>query len=204
MATQVVLVRHGVTDWNEQGRLLGRSETPLNERGRAQARAVGEALRALSPAEILTSPQRRTAETAEGIGRICDCPVRVDERLAEVWLRAWQGKTFAELHDDPDVHAYLRDPFHRSDEIEPFASVRARIGELVAELRATPRASPVVLVSHGDPLRILVAELLGLPPGSFRSFAIDNGSISLARIGRRRSLVRLLNWLPGELSAEHS
>lgn len=200
MATQVVLVRHGVTDWNEEGRLLGRSDTPLNERGRAQAVAVGEALRALQPGEILTSPQPRTMQTAEAIASACDCPLRLDERLAEVWLRDWQGKTFADLHDDPDVHAYLRDPFHRSDEIEPHESVRERITALIDELRTGPRDAPVVLVSHGDPLRILVAELIGLPPGSFRGFEIDNGSISMARLGRKRSLVQLLNWLPGELT----
>jgi broad specificity phosphatase PhoE len=204
MATQVVLVRHGVTDWNEQGRLLGRSETPLNVRGRVQARAAGEALRALAAGEILSSPQRRTVETAEIIGDACECAVRTDERLAEIWLRAWQGKTFAELHDEPDVHAYLRDPFHRSDEIEPFETVRARIVALIDELRGQPRDRPVVLVSHGDPLRILIAELLGLPPGGFRSFAVDNGSVSLARIGRRRSLVQLLNWQPGELATRRS
>ncbi len=204
MATQVVLVRHGVTDWNEEGRLLGRSDTPLNDRGRAQAAAVGEALRALQPGEIFSSPQPRTLQTAEAIATACDCPLRPDDRLAEVWLRAWQGKTFADLHDDPDVHAYLRDPFHRSDEIEPIASVRERITALIDELRAEPRDAPVVLVSHGDPLRIFVAELIGLPPGSFRGFAIDNGSISLARLGRKRSLVQLLNWLPGDLTTRTS
>ncbi len=199
MATRVVLVRHGVTDWNEQGRLLGRSDVPLNPRGRAQAEAVGAALKALGPAEIVSSPQRRTFETAEIIAAACDREVRTDERLAEVWLRGWQGKTFAELHDDPDVHAYLRDPFHHSDEIEAYESVRERIVSLIDELRTNQRDEPVVLVSHGDPLRTFVAELLGLPPGQFRGFSIDNGSATLARIGRKKNHLRVLNWLPGDL-----
>jgi broad specificity phosphatase PhoE len=199
MATQVVLVRHGLTDWNEQGRLLGRSETPLNQRGHAQARALGEALRGLRPGEIRSSPQRRTVQTAEAIAAACGLTVTQDDRLAEIWLRGWQGKTFAELRDDADVHAYLRDPFHTSDEIEPLLSVRARIGATIEDLREHPRDAPVVLVSHGDPLRILVGEILGLPPGEFRRFAVDNGSASLARIGRKRAHLQLLNWLPGDL-----
>ncbi len=188
-----------MTDWNEQGRLLGRSDVPLNPRGRAQAAAVGEALRELAPREILSSPQHRTFETAEIMSAACGCEVRAEERLAEVWLKGWQGKTFADLHDDPDVHAYLRDPFHESDEIEPYESVLERIRSLIAEVRERQSEAPIVLVSHGDPLRTIVAELLGLPPGHFRSFSIDNGSATLARIGRKRSHVQLLNWLPGTL-----
>jgi len=199
MATQIVLVRHGLTDWNEQGRLLGRSETPLNERGRAQALALGEALRGLSPGEIRSSPQRRTQETAQAIATACGLSVTLDERLAEIWLRGWQGKTFSELRDDADVQAYLRDPFHTSDEIEPLLSVRARIGAVIEDLREHPREAPVVLVSHGDPLRILVGEILGLPAGEFRRFAVDNGSASLASIGRKRAHLQLLNWLPGDV-----
>ena len=204
MATRVVLVRHGVTDWNEQGRLLGRSDVPLNQRGRAEAAAVAEAVKDLGPAELLSSPQRRTFETAEIVAAACGLEARTDERLAEVWLRGWQGKTFAELHNDPDVHAYLRDPFHLSDEIEPCESVRERILSLIDELRTNQRDRPVVLVSHGDPLRIFVAELLGLPPGEFRSFSIDNGSATLARIGRKKNHVQLLNWLPGGLDHKNS
>lgn len=199
MATQVILVRHGTTDWNEQGRLLGRSDVALNERGRAEVRALAASLRGLSPGEIRSSPQTRAVETAAAIAEACALEVTADDRLAEVWLRGWQGKTFAELHDDADVHAYLRDPFHTCDEIEPFPSVRQRIRDLIDDLRDNPRPRPVVLVSHGDPLRIFVAEILGLPPGEFRGFAIDNGSASLARVGRRRCHLQLLNWRPGEL-----
>ncbi len=201
MATQVVLVRHGVTDWNEQGRLLGRSDIPLNQRGRAQAEAVGLALRDLAPGEIISSPQRRTLETAQIIAGLCKREVRTDDRLAEVWLRAWQGKTFADLHEDPDVHAYLRDPFHHSEEIEPYESVRQRISSLIGDLRDGRHAAPVVLVSHGDPLRTFIAEMLGLPAGQFRGFSVDNGSATTARIGRRKCHLQQLNWLPHGLNA---
>ncbi len=199
MATQLILVRHGVTDWNEQGRLLGRSEVPLNQRGRAQAKAAGEALDALKPARLLSSPQRRTMQTAEEIGAICGLEVEADERLAEIWLRGWQGKTFADLHDDPDVHAYLKDPFHTCDEIEPFVSVQERIRSLMTQFRQEQEASPVVVVSHGDPLRVVVAEAIGLAPGNFRGFSLDNGSVTLVRIGRKQCHVDLLNWRPGDL-----
>ncbi len=197
MAVRLVFVRHGVTDWNEEGRLLGRSEVPLNERGLDQAEHLGRELAPLQPAEILSSPQRRTRQTAEAIARACGRTVTTDDRLAEVWLRDWQGKTFAELADDPDVHAYLRDPFHTCDEIEPFHSVRTRTQSLIDDLRSRETAGPIILVSHGDPLRIMLADMLGLPPGTFRTFSIDNGSASTVRLGRKKAHVKNLNWRPG-------
>jgi len=200
MATQLILVRHGVTDWNEQGRLLGRSDTPLNQRGLGQARRAAEAIRDLQPGTILSSPQARTMQTASEIASLCEIEVTADERLAEIWLRGWQGKTFTELRDDPDVHAYLEDPFHTSDEIEPFVSVRERVRSLIDHLHDKPSAEPVVLVSHGDPLRIIVAEALGLEPGRFRGFSLDNGSVTLLRVGRVNCHLNLLNWRPGALT----
>lgn len=202
MATQVILVRHGTTDWNLQGRLLGRSEVGLNDRGRAEARSLAPVLRALDPGEVRSSPQRRAVETAELIAGACGLAPQLDERLAEIWLRGWQGKTFEELRDDPDVHAYLRDPLHTCDEIEPLAAVQERIGAVIEELRSPPRLRPIVLVSHGDPLRLFVAAVLGLSVERFRNFAIDNGSATLVRIGRRRCRLQLLNWRPGGLARQ--
>ncbi len=201
MPLQLVLVRHGVTDWNEQGKLLGRSDVPLNVRGEKQAKAVGDALRELRPSAVLSSPQRRTMQTAEAIGEACGVQVKADDRLAEVWLRAWQGKTFDELGSDPDVLKYLADPFHESDEIEPITDVYDRLSGLLEELRDSGLNTPVVLVSHGDPLRILLAEMLGLPRGSFRSFSVDNGYASVARLGRKKTHVQTLNCPPEGLAA---
>lgn len=201
MATLVILVRHGTTDWNEEGRLLGRAEIGLNARGRAEASALAAALRGLEPGEVRTSPQRRAGETAAAIAAACGVEPQCDERLAEIWLRGWQGKTFADLRDDADVHAYLRDPRHVCDEIEPLTSVQPRVGAVIDELRAAAPPRPVVLVSHGDPLRLMVCQFLGLPVERMRSFAIDNGSASLVRIGRTRVQLQLLNWLPGDLAA---
>src|SRR3990172_11873487 len=69
MAFDLFLVRHGTTDWNEDGRLLGRTDVPLNPRGRAEAEATAEALRPFPLRAIVASPQRRTRETAAAVAR---------------------------------------------------------------------------------------------------------------------------------------
>jgi len=192
---ELVCVRHGLTDWNEDGRLLGRIDVGLNDRGRAQAEAAAEVLGALPVAAVYSSPQRRTRETAEPIAARLNLDVTVDEGLDEVWLcEAWQGKTVAELRGDEDLERTLDDPMHRGGSIEPVADVAERAVAAVERIRQLHPGETVVAVSHGDPLRTILAHYLGMPLAGFRRLAVDNGSVSILRFGRRRARLVHLNW----------
>ena len=196
----IFLVRHGVTDWNEQGRLLGRTDVGLNERGRAQATAVAEALREFPLGAVLASPQRRTQETAELIAQAHGLPVETEPDLAEVWLGRWQGKTFAELGDDPDLQRYIEDPTYGCDAIEPAAAVQKRVVAVVQRLREAGPGKSIALVSHGDPLRLIVAHFLAMELAAYHQLSIAPGSISILRLGRRRHQFLSVNWQPGGLA----
>ena len=198
---QCFLVRHGLTDWNEQGRLLGRSEVGLNARGRRQAELLAQALRAFPVEAVLASPQRRAQETAAVIAEAHGLAVETSEALAEVWLGRWVGKTFAEIAADPEIDRYLRDPTYGGGVIEPVADVQRRMVGVVERLRAGRAGGTVVLVSHGDPLRALIAHYLGLDLSAFRRFALAPGSVSVLRFGAQRARLLLLNWRPGGLEA---
>ncbi len=193
----LVLVRHGVTDWNENGRLLGRTPIAINRRGRQQAEAVAAALRELAVGRVFVSPQRRTQETAEPIAEALGVSVTIEPALDEVWLgERWQGKTVQEIRDDPDLWHVLRDPTYACDAIEPADAVRDRVVACVEALRTRSEPEIVVLVSHGDPLRVLVAHYIGLPLRAFRALTISNGSISALRFEKLGASLRLLNYLP--------
>lgn len=194
--TTLVLVRHGVTDWNEQGRLLGWAEIPLNERGRAQAAAAGAALRDLPIAAVLASPQRRAQDTAAIIGAALGLPVETDPDLAEVWVGHWQGLTAAQLADHADVRRYFADPLHRCDAIEPTEEVSSRVVAAVQRIRQRFGNRHVCLVSHGDPIRLLLAHCLGLPPAGFRRLHVRPGSISIASADPDHPGAQMINWLP--------
>jgi probable phosphoglycerate mutase len=198
MPRLLFLVRHGLTDWNEQGRLLGRCEIPLNERGREQAAALAEALRRFAPDHLLVSPQRRTRETAAAIASACGLAAHVDADLDEVWLGRWQGKSFVDLHADDDARAYLRDVEHECDAVESLTSLAARTAAVAARLRQS-EARAQVLVSHGDPLRVLLTALLGMAPAELRAFSVSPGSVSVVRLGRKRTQLAALNWRPADL-----
>lgn len=194
---ELILVRHGVTDWNDTGRLMGRRPIPINGRGRAQAEAVARALAARSLAAVFASPQVRTQETAALIAARHGLPVTSEDGLAEVWLGRWQDLSRQQLLDDPDLAHYGRDPLHVCDAIESAVSVHTRVVGFLDRLRTTTGLGAVVAVSHGDPLRILLAELLGMPLAAYRRLVIDPGSISVVRFGTRQPVrILTLNWRP--------
>jgi broad specificity phosphatase PhoE len=193
----LVLVRHGKTDWNEQGRLMGRADIGLNARGRSQARAVARALARLPLRAVIASPQRRAQETAALVAESHGVAVETEADLAEVWVGDWQGKSFAELAGDPDIVRYYQDPTYVCDAIEPMAKVRDRVVRVADRLAAADGGGAVALVSHGDPLRALLGDVMGLPLGKVRSFTVSTGSISIVHLGTWRTRVALLNWRPG-------
>lgn len=194
---ELLLVRHGLTDWNEDGRLLGRIDVELNERGRRQAERVARALESFALDAVVSSPQPRTLQTAEPIASSHELEVRVVPELDEVWLSAsWQGKTVAELRGDVELERLIDDPTHRTDVIEPIEDVRARSVKGVEELRERYPDGRVVVVSHGDPLRTIVLHYLGVDLGALRRISIDNGSVSIVRFGGLGPRLALLNWTP--------
>jgi len=192
----LVFVRHGMTDWNEAGRLMGQSDVPLNERGRAQADAIAGALRSTPVTQIWSSPQRRAQETAQPLARVRGLPVQTEPALAEVWIGRWQGKTWVDLHDDRDVQRYLHDPTFCCDAVEAGAAVRERMVTFLEQLRADDAAMSVV-VSHGDPIRIALAHYLSLGIAGYRRLEVALGSVSVLRFhAMREPRVVLLNWRP--------
>jgi len=198
----LVLVRHGITDWNEQGRLLGRAEIGLNERGRAQARAVAEALAGRRLEAVLASPQRRAQETAAPIAAAHGLAMRSEPDLAEVWVGHWQGKTYEDLRGDADAEAYATDGLHVCAAIEDARSVQRRMIALLDRLRAGEHGARVCLVSHGDPIRLLLTHCLGAELPVYRRLQVAPGSVSLVRAGAQRSEVLCVNLRPGASAPE--
>ena len=182
---RIVLVRHGVTDWNREGRFQGHLDPPLSDSGRHEARLAGERLAAddaMRPQRIVSSSLARAAQTAEAIGRASGTPVELDARLIEIGQGEWEGRTHAELevHDAERYREWrsasgIRQPPGG----EPIDAAGERVGSLLADLAASD-AWPVCIVSHGGTLRILAHQLLELGGGSLRAMDVDNAAIGSA------------------------
>lgn len=147
MTTELWLVRHGETEWTCAGRLCGRSDPPLTEKGRADARALRPALTSETFDRVVCSPSRRALETA----RLAYGEPVIDERLVELDFGDLEGLSWAECSDD--VRSRL----------VAYAGFRAPGGESVEELGervlvAVAELGPGrhLVVTHGGVIRFLL------------------------------------------------
>jgi probable phosphoglycerate mutase len=187
----ILLVRHGETEWNLERRFQGRFDSPLTERGVAQAHAIGRLLAGLPEAAsaptIIASPQGRARRTAEIIRAELGSvnAVGLDERLREHSLGAWDGLTYREVEarcpgifDGDGRHEW----YFRAPAGESYAALAARVGGWLAEQDS---GASIVVVAHGLVSRVLRGHYAGLPHAAAltlpvaqdRIFRLSGGSI---------------------------
>jgi len=152
----LILVRHGLTDWNTEGRYQGRLDIPLNAAGRKQAEALKHRLENTPFESVYSSPLQRAFETAQIIAR--GKPIRRDARLAEIDHGDWQGKTHQEIATQwpHQWRAWKSDP----DRFIPpggesIANVQSRVREFLAEIKN----EAILCVSHGVVIQAFFATM---------------------------------------------
>lgn len=168
--TTLVLVRHGVTD-HTLGKLfsggLASANPPLNEEGRAQARATGEWLAPLAPTfdALVTSPVQRTRDTADILAEVLGLAVSEEHGIAEMEFGSWDGLSFTEVHEKwpDDLSAWLGDLDSAPHGGESMRTVERRVLEGRDRILQTHAGGTVVAVSHVTPIKTLVADALGAP-----------------------------------------
>ena len=181
---EVVLVRHGETEWSRDGRHTGRTDVPLTERGEEQARSVGLALHGRAFALVVSSPLQRALETA----RLAGFSPQLREDLAEWDYGRYEGRRTAEIREEvPDwtIWGYGA-PSGESPE-----QVGARADRVVAELREVD--GDALVFAHGHLLRVVTARWLELPPADGRLFALDSGTLGSLGYEREQSVIRSWN-----------
>jgi broad specificity phosphatase PhoE len=179
-AAQIVLWRHGQTDWNTVARFQGQADIPLNAVGQAQARAAAAVLaETFQPSALWTSDLSRTRETAGALAAVTGLTPKCDPRLREIHVGSWEGLSGDQLHEaDPEAYAQLRrgEDVRRSATGESVAEVGERVGAALDEIaRAADDGTTVVVTSHGLAARAGTCRLVGLPPEHWRTFgSLDN------------------------------
>ena len=176
----IFLARHGETDDNVPPlRFQGQRDTPLNERGREQARELAERVAALDApiAALWSSDLSRARETAEIVGERIGLTPRLDARLREGWRGAWEGFLFDEIAaGEPERYAAWRAPnaeigFHFPGG-ETLAQQQARVLACVREIAAGPL--PALAVCHGGSIRTVLCAHDPRGLAAFHTFAVPN------------------------------
>jgi len=188
--TLVYVVRHGMTDWNAARRLAGRLPgVSLNADGRREAEAVAARLSGLPLRAVVSSPMDRARETAALIAERHGEAVTLDDAFVERGYAAWQGLFSSEIRDrfPEDVAAVARGEDVAG--VEPVDAMAERIWTGMERLIALHLNEAIAVVSHADPIRALLARILGIPAARLRAITIDTASVS--RIRRRERLTLL-------------
>jgi probable phosphoglycerate mutase len=204
---ELILVRHGQTEWSVAGRHTGRTDIPLTPTGESSAAALAPVLaRRLAGtrvAAVFTSPAQRAVKTAELAdlgapgepGSLGGPAPRQDPDLWEWDYGGYEGITTAEIQRERPDWSLWRDGVIPGDADHPGETVES-VGERVD--RVLKRAKPlladgdVILVAHGHVLRILTSRYLSLPPADGRLFRLDTGTVST--LGTEHAEPVILTW----------
>lgn len=189
----MILIRHGETGWNAEGRWQGCQDVPLNARGLEQAAQAAAYVRdAFSPRRVWSSDLMRCTATAAPLG----LPVETSKTLREVSYGTWEGKRFVDLPESEQKMALERlawDPEFRAPGGEKFGNLVRRGARFLAESKVLEEEGDLVIVGHGGALRGLLVALLGLPPRAIGRFHFDNASVSVVQVDEGLATLTALN-----------
>lgn len=183
---EVVLVRHGETEWSRAGRHTGNSDIPLTDTGREQARLLGNMLRGRNFARAFTSPLQRASETSRlaGLGEVAEeCP-----DLREWDYGVYDGRTTADIRKVIPGWTVWSHPVPGGETADAVGRRADRVIELMRGVDGD-----IALFAHGHVLRILAARWCGLDAVYGRLLALDTATLSVLSYERETPVIRTWN-----------
>jgi len=189
---EVLLARHGETEWSRTLRHTGRTDVPLTGEGRRQAEALRPVLDRRDLSRVLSSPLSRAADTCRLAGLGDRAELRED--LVEWDYGDYEGRTTADIRTERPGWQVWRDGCPGGETIEQLG---VRADSVVADLRGTDGA--VAVFAHGHVLRVLAARWMGLPAVAGALLALSTATVSVLGWERETAVVRQWNVPPGAL-----
>jgi probable phosphomutase (TIGR03848 family) len=182
----IVLVRHGENDWVKKHRLAGWIPgIHLNKNGRKQAEGVAQRLAPLPVAAVYSSPVLRCKETAEHIAAAQQLDVIEIEALGEVRYGKWEGKKIKKLAKKKSWHQVQFFPSRfRFPQGEALRETQFRAVQALEELSRQHKEAVIVVVSHADLIKLVLAHYLGVHIDLFQRIAISPGSASVLMLSK--------------------
>ncbi|MDJ0769530.1 MAG: histidine phosphatase family protein [Ilumatobacter sp.] len=193
MPNQLLVIRHGETEWSRLGRHTGRTDVPLTDIGRDEARAAARTLAGWSIERAYTSPLSRARETAELVAPACG--VTVVDDLVEWDYGAYEGETTPQTRRViPDWSVWTHDITGG----EAVGDVGARADAFLDRVDRDVSGANVAVFAHGHLLAILIARWCGLAAVEGRRFALATATVSLLGWHRDDRVIRALNHRCGD------
>ena len=178
--TEIILIRHGETEWNSQQRMQGHSNSDLSSVGQAQIQALGQWMKNVPFDLIYSSDSPRAKQTAEAITQFSGHELQFDQRLREKNLGVFEGLTSEEARErHPEVFRLFKTAGSKYviDEGESTQQLQDRALEIVNEIRIKHPEERVLLVTHGGFIRVVMKHSLGLSLETPTRFLIRNTGV---------------------------
>jgi len=178
--TEIILIRHGETEWNSQRRMQGHSNSDLSSVGQAQIQALGQWMKIVPFDHIYSSDSLRAKQTAEAITQYSGHELKIDLRLREKNLGVFEGLTSEEARErHPEVFRLFKTAGSKYviDEGESTQQLQDRALEIVNEIRIKHPEERVLLVTHGGFIRVVMKHSLGLSLETPTRFLIRNTGV---------------------------
>jgi broad specificity phosphatase PhoE len=188
----LILLRHGETEWSKAGKHTGRTDIPLTPQGEAAAAALAPVLARRDIVAAFSSPAQRAVRTAELAG-LTD--VKQDPDLWEWDYGGYEGLTTPQIQEQRPGWYLWRDGVIPGDAAHPGETVQQvgeRVDRVLARVRPLLADGDVALVAHGHVLRVLTARWLRLEPSDGKLFRLDTGTIST--LGHEHDEPVILSW----------
>jgi broad specificity phosphatase PhoE len=184
---EIVLLRHGQTEWSAAGRHTSYTNLPLIKEGERQAAALGAAFAGRSFAAVLCSPRRRARDTAELAGLAI---TQIDDDLAEWDYGEYEGLTTREIQRERPGWDQWRDGCPGGESAD---QVGARLDRVLERVSGVLDAGDVALIAHGHSLRVAAARWVGLPATMGGVLVLQTGTLSLLGHEHHRRAIRRWN-----------
>jgi probable phosphoglycerate mutase len=183
---EVVLVRHGQTEWSAAGRHTGRTDVPLTAFGLRQADALAGMLGGAEFVEVLSSPLSRAWDTMERAGHVSRA-VALDD-LVEWDYGVYEGRRTVDIRDETPGWSVWSHEIVGGESVQEVGERADRVIERVEEAQG-----PVAVFGHGHLLRVLAARWMGMPAGAGRALGLDTATVSTLGWERENRVIRTWN-----------
>lgn len=192
MVMQIVLVRHGETEWSRTGRHTGRTDIPLTDVGRRDAADISPTLQGWEFAHTFSSPLSRARETAE-LSDVSGARGELifDDDLLEWDYGVYEGRTNEAIVADEPGWSKWHGPLEGG---ESAIDVANRADRAIARIAEASAVGPSLVFAHGHLLSILIARWLDLDPSEGRRFTVETATVSVLSVKRTDRVLRILNY----------
>ena len=181
----IIFLRHAQAENNTKRILAGRTEgVPLTKTGIEQAERIAKYLASIDISAIYSSPIERAKHTAEIVAESCSLDVALDERLTEIDMGKFTRMNYDDMfakYGNIFLKFYENDPVISEHEVETFPDVQKRVLEMVDHVLKKHNNENVILVTHMDPIKSMLAKVMNLVPKTLFELIIANASLTIIK-----------------------